>query len=314
VPGAARFDLDVPPGGYAWWYLDALSEDGTQALALIAFVGSVFSPWYAAARRRGIAQADPRRHVAVNIALYGPGMHRWAMTERGARDLQRDARTLCIGPSTLAWHDGRLQIDLDEWTAPWPTPVRGRLVVHPLAATDADVALDAAGAHRWTPIAPAARIEVALEQPRWRWQGHAYLDGNHGARPLEADFLHWDWSRAALPGGRAGVHYDVLRRDGSELSLALQFEADGRVRGVAAPPAHALADSAWRLARVARSDAAAPARVVRTLEDGPFYSRSLIGARWRGEAVTAVHESLSLQRFGARWVQALLPFRMPRRG
>jgi carotenoid 1,2-hydratase len=29
--------------------------------------------------------------------------------------------------------------------------------------------------------------------------------------------------------------------------------------------------------------------------------------------VTAMHESLSLRRFGARWVQALLPWRMPRR-
>jgi carotenoid 1,2-hydratase len=28
--------------------------------------------------------------------------------------------------------------------------------------------------------------------------------------------------------------------------------------------------------------------------------------------MTAVHESLSLDRFQARWVQAMLPFRMPR--
>jgi len=31
-----------------------------------------------------------------------------------------------------------------------------------------------------------------------------------------------------------------------------------------------------------------------------------------GESVTAMHESLSLDRFRARWVQMLLPFRMPR--
>jgi carotenoid 1,2-hydratase len=29
--------------------------------------------------------------------------------------------------------------------------------------------------------------------------------------------------------------------------------------------------------------------------------------------VTAVHESLSLDRFRSRWVQYLLPYRMPRR-
>lgn len=63
-----------------------------------------------------------------------------------------------------------------------------------------------------------------------------------------------------------------------------------------------------------RSDAGHPARVLRTLEDGPFYARSLVGATWLGEPVQALHESLSLRRFSAPWVQAMLPFRMPRRG
>ena len=38
------------------------------ALTLIAFVGSVFSPYYAWARRRG--QADAENHCALNLALY----------------------------------------------------------------------------------------------------------------------------------------------------------------------------------------------------------------------------------------------------
>ena len=50
---APRFDRPVPPNGYLWWYLDALSDDGRHGFTIIAFVGSVFSPYYAAARRRG---------------------------------------------------------------------------------------------------------------------------------------------------------------------------------------------------------------------------------------------------------------------
>jgi hypothetical protein len=42
-------------------------------------------------------------------------------------------------------------------------------------------------------------------------------------------------------------------------------------------------------------------------------NRSLLQTRLLGESATAVHESLSLRRFSAPWVQALLPFRMPRR-
>ena len=56
----------------------------------------------------------------------------------------------------------------------------------------------------------------------------------------------------------------------------------------------------------------APPRL-RSLEDGPFYARSLIESTLLGERVHGVHESLSLDRFAAPWVQALLPFRMPRR-
>jgi carotenoid 1,2-hydratase len=52
--------------------------------------------------------------------------------------------------------------------------------------------------------------------------------------------------------------------------------------------------------------------VAETLVDAPFYARSVLNTRIAGQPVTAMHESLSLDRFSAGWVQALLPFRMPR--
>ena len=51
----------------------------------------------------------------------------------------------------------------------------------------------------------------------------------------------------------------------------------------------------------------------RTLEDTPFYARSLLDTCLLGEPVHGVHESLDLERFRSGWVQMLLPFRMPRR-
>ena len=98
--GVAGFDTEVPSGGYRWWYLDGLSDDGRHGLTIIGFVGSVFSPYYALARRRG--GADPANHCALNVALYGDGGHRWSMTERGRRSISRSASALRHRPQRHA--------------------------------------------------------------------------------------------------------------------------------------------------------------------------------------------------------------------
>ncbi len=273
----------------------------------------MFSPYYARARQRRPV-ADPLQHCALNVALYGRSGRRWAMTERGRAAVSRSAESLRIGPSALAWEAGSLVIRIDEVTAPWPSRIRGVVRLRPAALTDRAFALDAQGRHRWSPIAPRARVDVELGAPSLRWCGQGYLDSNAGDRPLEADFSRWDWSRAHLPDGRSAVLYDVARRDGEPLSIAVRFDADGAAHRFAPPPAAPLPASAWGVARAARSDAGSTARIAQTLEDGPFYSRSVLQAQWLHEPVTAVHESLSLDRFSARWVQMLLPFRMPRRG
>ncbi|WP_088280379.1 carotenoid 1,2-hydratase [Ideonella sp. A 288] len=301
----------MAPGGYLWWYVDALSDDGRHGLTLIAFVGSVFSPYYAAARRSGAP--DPANHVALNVVLYGTGGRRWAMTERGRTALHREARRLRIGPSQLAWEDGDLVLGFDEITAPWPGRLRGELRVQPQLLHGQSHALDAAGRHRWWPIAPRARATLDCSHPRLRWQGSAYLDSNQGDEPAESAFHGWDWSRTTLPDGRCLVQYDTRRRDGSAGALACLFDDGPVARTPEAPlPRVHLPTSAWRVARHARCDAG-QAPHCRTLEDTPFYARSLLTARWLGQPATTVHESLSLDRFRAPWVQALLPFRMPRR-
>jgi carotenoid 1,2-hydratase len=58
---------------------------------------------------------------------------------------------------------------------------------------------------------------------------------------------------------------------------------------------------------------AQPARLISTLEDAPFYSRSQIAHLIDGEKAVSVHESLDLDRFAKPVVKAMLPFRMPRR-
>ena len=270
----------------------------------------MFSPYYARAQRRaGGTGADPTNHCALNVALYGVGGARWAMTERGRGQLRRDAMQLQIGPSALRWVGNTLHIEIDEIGVPWPTRLRGEVRLH--APQRFGHVVELAPGHAWCPIAPAARVEVDLGSRRW--SGPAYLDTNRGDAPLESAFGRWDWARAQLANGDSIVFYDVERLKGEPLAVALRYGADGRVTPVASPPVAPLPATLWRIPRRTRSDEEVPARLMQTLTDAPFYARSLLEAQWFGERVTAVHESLSLKRFDSAWVQAMLPFRMPRR-
>ena len=300
----------MTPGGYAWWYVDGLSDDGRHGLTVIGFVGSVFSPYYAWRRGRGVA--EPLDHVAINVALYGAAGKRWAMTERGRGALARDAQGLGVGPSRIGWRGDALEIEVDEWTVPLPTRLRGRIRLVPSALTGGHFAIDGEGRHRWWPIAPHGRIEVAFEKPALRWSGIGYLDANRGEEPLEAGFARWDWSRAAL-GREAAILYDATPRVGPPVTLALRIARDGRIEPFAPPRRQSLPSTLWRVERATRVEGEAAASVAQTLEDAPFYARSLIRTRLLGEKVTAFHESLSLDRFAQPWVRLLLPFRMPRR-
>ncbi len=304
-----RFDAPIAAGGYSWWYVDALSDDGQHGITLIALIGSVFSPYYAAARRRG--GGDPLNHSSLNVALYGKAGYRWSMTERGRNALKRGESWLQIGPSGLDWDGTCLTIHIDEITVPLPRRIRGTVRVYPTAMLGQSYPLDPAGRHHWEPLAPCARVEVAMERPSLRWSGGGYLDSNRGDEPLEAAFRRWDWSRTALKHG-AAVLYDVTGRDGPGPLLGLRFDPAGGVERFEPPPHVPLPTTGWRVKRGTRVDPQHGARVIETLEDTPFYARSVLETRLLGETATAMHESLCLDRFSSRVVQAMLPFRIPR--
>jgi carotenoid 1,2-hydratase len=301
------FDQPVDNNGYAWWYVDALSDDGQNGMTIIAFIGSVFSPYYAFARRN--AAADPLNHCAINVAIYRKQSKRWTMTERPRGAVGRTADIFTVGPSSLAWDGNVLTIRIDEIAVPIPGRIRGTVRVVPTAITGQAFVLGENGNHLWWPIAPCARVQVAFDQPHLRWQGDGYLDMNRGDAPLEQGFADWQWARGATRDG-AVVLYEAQRGDGSRIDLAMTCDPQGRMQAFDPPPAEELIQTGWRVRRNIRSEDAA--HLVRTLEDAPFYARSLVAAKLLGEPVMLMHESLSLDRFRMPVVQAMLPFRMPR--
>jgi len=276
---------------------------------VIAFIGSVFSPYYARARRRG--SADPVDHCAVNAVLYGPRGKRWAMTERDRAALWRSDSHLCIGRSTVTYSGTELALSIDETCVPLPFHLRGTIRLRPDVLGARDYRIDTHGRHVWRPVMPSARIQVDMRDPDLSWTGHGYVDHNRGAVPLEDDFARWSWARFPLRDGNA-IFYDTVPRHGPAVSLAVHHDAAGALKSLEPPPVVTLPRTGWRVARTVRSEAPEET-AARTLEDTPFYARSVVRARLLGQHATGIHESLSLDRFASRWVQAMLPFRMPRR-
>jgi carotenoid 1,2-hydratase len=306
-----RFDETIARNGYAWWYLDALSDDGQYGLSIIGLVGSVFSPFYAEARRQG--PTDPLAHCSMNVAVYGPKRNAWAFTEHGRKDVRRDRASLVIGASSMEWEHDTLTVRFEEKTAPLPGRISGVVRIHPQTLSeDKPFVLDSHGHHHWGPIAPIARAEVEMREPGGvHWKGLAYVDTNAGSEPLEDGFRHWNWCRATTKE-RMIVTYDAFRRNGSRHLIQHAFYADGRTEGIENLIECPLDRTLWGLSRTMRVDRHTSGRLIRTLEDTPFYSRSEVRGSYLGAYAHGVHESLSLDRWKSRIVQFMLPRRMRR--
>jgi carotenoid 1,2-hydratase len=281
-------------------------------------VGSVFSPYYRFASRQIPASAD--NHCCLNVALYGaPGSlknRRWTMTERGASHVSRNRNEFVIGPSSMRWDGSALVIDINEVGVPLPFPVKGKVRVTPHGLSNRLWALDDAKMHHWGPIAPSATVEAEFNSPNISWRGHAYFDANEGLEPVnKADnqrFVDWDWSRASLRDGSTAVIYDV-RQPANNRLLALKFskQAD-QVEVFEAPKKRTLQRTLWRMKRSIRADDSAELKVIQTLEDTPFYVRSVVESGLLGEKVISLHETLSIPKLSAISTQLMLPWRMPR--
>jgi carotenoid 1,2-hydratase len=287
-----------------------VSEDRAAGVTLIAFVGSVFSPYYRAARRHG--PADPLDYCALNLAVHSPAGSAWVFTEWPRPRVTRTPDRFALGPSVLEWRGDELCVHLDERVVPGHARVQGGIRLRPHHLFGHRFILDAAGRHRWWAIAPAATVEVELERPALRFCGTGYHDANEGDEPLERAFHTWTWARLSDARGTT-VLYDADRQSGGPMTLAQRFDADGGTRAVTPPPPVKLPRTPFFFfPRTTRSLPDRGARVLATTLDSPFYARSVIEAHLDEQARIGVHESLSLDRFATPWMQWMLRYRVRR--
>ncbi|MEL7153753.1 MAG: carotenoid 1,2-hydratase [Pseudomonadota bacterium] len=234
------------------------------------------------------------------------------MTERGEGALSLSKDRFQVGPSSMHWRNGALEIKVDEWSNPIISHLRGKIRLVPAGVTDVEMPLKHDGTHIWRPFSPTARIEVDLGRPGWQWNGHGYFDANFGTRALEDDFSYWTWGRFPVPGGTMAF-YDADRRDGSTLARALMFGEDGSARMVDAPPPKTRFNrNLWLVRRETRADPGYCPREVTPMLHAPFYSRAAVRTQIGGHETVGVYEALDLDRFASPLLKPMLAVRVPR--
>ena len=284
-----------------------MSDDGASSVVVIAMLGNAFSPRWARARALD-PKASSLDFSAMNVALRSGGASRWVLTERGRASVARSADHLAIGSSEMAWEGDELVVRIDERSAPWRERVRGTIRLLPLARSELVVDLDPDGLHTWSPRVPVASVEVDFEEPRLHFRGTGYFDMNQGAGPLEDTFASWSWSRVS-DGRGVAIAYDVALRDGRARARAFAASSGRELAATVHDAVVVLPTTKFGLTRTARGEAG-PITLVRTLEDGPFYARSVLRATIDGRHAFGMHETVSLDRFRSPWVRFLVPFRM----
>lgn len=286
------------PGGFAWWYLDHLGEDGA-AVVLIPSFGLPFLPGRgrdARAGRAGPASDAPSLNVVVvredRPAFYLLQAYRPEDASRSADEIRlgRSRFTSSLHGDTRVFH-----AELDCALPGTGDRLRGTVHLEGPAVRLTEGAPDAP--HRWTPLAVGTSdVDLTVGGERLATgPGRAYHDRNGSELPLHAlGIRHWIWGRNAFPDGEL-VTYALWPESGAPPEVhAWWLHPDGRSEVIADRIAlggarlGAFGMPWWRRQTFDRGDQPAFTVDVRAVvDDGPFYLRFHTDARRADGAVGA---------------------------
>jgi carotenoid 1,2-hydratase len=287
-------------GAYRWFYADVTA--GGFSAVCIFMVGSLFSPRYSVAARRG---GRPLDHCAVNFALYHHGVRRrWVLSEYPLASMEQ-GRVLRIGRSRLEYaEDGSVRMEVDERCAPFGGTVRASLHLEPLAPSAEEVQLVPGLPHWWRALAPRARARLVVASEGVKAEGMGYHDTNHGGELLGARLPGWSWARTHGPE-QTVVDYH-LPEGVAPLRVTAGALGTQCERGEARVESQPTSLTGWGLRVPARLRAGN--RVVgapRLLESSPFYAR----VEAREGALDALGEVADFRRFHSPFIRWMAHFR-----
>ncbi|SHF67130.1 hydroxyneurosporene synthase [Fodinibius roseus] len=242
-----------PPGGYEWWYFDALSDDGRYSFVAIFYEGNPFSTRYIKALEEKTGPASPAssststssgpmpsEYPAVSISVYDQGEPvYYSFTEYDATDcIFSEERPLVeIGPHRMKGSrtGGQLlySLSLNE-ELPSGDRLRAELTFDSPAVTDLfeDTEDHSPAGHHWNLVQPLADVSGTIEigaagkgaeDRTVAFRGEGYHDHNRGDEPMREEFTDWYWGRCHFD--YATLVYYVMNGKGKDGPSQHQHQA-----------------------------------------------------------------------------------------
>jgi carotenoid 1,2-hydratase len=331
-----RFFNRTTPGAHEWWYFDAISGDGRDAIVIVFYAGLPFDPSYGVATLRHLKnpskypQPMALDHSAIGFSWYRDGKAiAYALNATKAEDFRHEAEPFSIEIAT-----NRLERDSDGYRLTIATNsvegqrIRGEFRFRPASATEPfERNLGTPEApHNWILVASDCQVSgsASFLGEDHLFEGRGYHDHNAGAEDLSVAMKRWEWGRFHH-GTATEIYYVSEPREGPRQSLwittvngrpesildDLQVSGDlgrtGNIYGVR----HA------RSTVVKSQDRLMSQMIDLCVDDGPFYRRWLAEFNFfpdvDGSASTGHHgiaELLDTRNLHKPWFNWMIPYRL----
>ncbi len=319
-----RFVNFGTPGSQEWWYFDAISADGRDALVVVWYAGLPFDPAYGVAAIRHAANParhpapHPLDHCAIGLSWYRDGKTLAYALNAFRRDrfaLDADPFAIDLAGNTLRRDAGGYHLRVRTPAVDGKSRITAELTFRPVAGTTPlERDWGHAGApHHWMLAAPdcgvVGTVEVAGRRPQaLRFEGRGYHDHNAGAEEMSLAMRRWSWGRVHA-GPLTHIYYQAQPRRGTPGGVWLTCR-DGRPEVVRDAPAFrgdepdfasfGRAGNVFGLRHGRQIEVSDPAGSLcdardGCVDDGPFYRRwvtrmTLAGAARPGPAAVAASD------------------------
>lgn len=283
-------------GGFVWWYLDLVDENGDGLVVIWSF-GLPFLPGYAQSARLGVA---PLAHTlpSLNLVVYQGGREQLYLLQRlnPADARWGEGEELRLGASTFrSFVEGNQRIveaniDCD---LPGGARLSGQVSARGAAVHAEHTDPPETSPHCWTPLLAPGHGEATLYidgVPSFCLQGRAYHDRNSSPLPLqELGIDRWFWARGSCDDGERVVYVLWPKDGGAPRAFSLHIRPDGQVLRreglkVSERGTHRLRygmSSCEEL--IVHGEDDVRVRLHSLLENGPFYLR-FVGTLQQGDA------------------------------